>query len=288
MTQQTVGWKAHSNGSTVVISDLTDFDLDKIFDCGQCFRFEKAEDGRWCGPAFGRVLTASQEGSTLTLSKCSTEEFEYIWRAFFDLDRDYGEIRKMICTDDTISGAVRKGEGIRILRQDTWEALISFIISQNNNIPRIKKIISAVCRAYGHDIGGYFSFPTPEELSAATTEELHALGTGYRDEYIVQTVRKVLDGAFDMDKLNSLPTAEAREYLLSLKGVGGKVADCVLLFGMGRMSVCPHDVWVKRIFSEQYGLEKVNEKKGYALASGKWGDNAGIAQQYLFYAFRGF
>ncbi|NLW70962.1 MAG: DNA-3-methyladenine glycosylase 2 family protein [Eubacteriaceae bacterium] len=283
-----MSYTVFAKAGDTIIENLTDFELSRIFDCGQCFRFARSCENQWTGAAFSRKLTALQTGDRLILKDTSLADFYDIWEGFFDLKCDYSLIREAISTDETINEAIKKGYGIRILNQDTWECLISFIISQNNNIPRIKKIIEALCERYGEDMGGIKAFPTPQALAAVCVEELHSLGTGYRDEYISLAARSVAEGRLDLNKLNAMETPEARSTLLSLKGIGGKVADCILLFGMGRKEVCPHDVWVKRIFAEKYGITAVTEKKGYELAKGKWGQYAGVAQQYLFYSERGF
>ena len=274
----------------LVIEGASEFDAAKIFDCGQCFRFNKTEDGSYRGVAFGKVLRVAQDENCVTLRNASVKDYEEIWQNFFDMGTDYAEIKEKLKTDEVIIHAAEAGSGIRILRQELWECLISFIVSQNNNIPRIKKIIEALCANYGEklvfDGQEFYSFPTPERLAAVDPSEFKALGAGYRDEYISLAARGVASGKVDLKSLSLLPTEEARKELLALKGIGGKVADCILLFGMHRTEVCPHDVWVKRIFSERYHIENINEKKGYALARSKWGDYAGIAQQYLFFAER--
>lgn len=277
------------NGS-VILEGTRDFDVAQTFDCGQCFRFAKGQDGAYSGVAFGRYLKVRQEADSVILVNTDSEDFRDLWKDFFDLDTDYSQIKKAIATDEVIINAMNAAGGIRLLRQDLWECLISFIVSQNNNIPRIKKIIEALCTNYGKPLdtpdGIRYIVPEPEALAAADINDLHALGTGYRDEYILLTARKVADGTFDLGELSKMPTPEARKELLALKGIGGKVADCILLFGMHRTEVCPHDVWVKRIFTEKYHIENITEKKGYALAGGKWGQYAGVAQQYLFFAER--
>lgn len=275
--------------SNVVIKEAADFDISQTFDCGQCFRFERTrkEPSSFKGVALGREVRLSQQGSDITLYDMTKEEFDELWFEYFSLGVDYGEIKEKLSTDETINAAIKAGGGIRILKQELWETLISFIISQNNNIPRIKKCIDSICSHYGKQIGEHaFAFPCAEELARADEDSLKSLGLGYRNAYICETVRKVCGGDLDLQELNCMPTPEAREYLLSLKGVGGKVADCILLFGMHRYEVCPHDVWVKRIFTEYYKIADITEKKGYALASSKWGGYAGIAQQYLFFAQR--
>lgn len=266
------------------------FDLDKIFDCGQAFRFRKGEDGCFTGVAFGRVLKISQSEDTITLYDTTEEEYLSVWKDYFCMDTDYAEIDKILSTDEEINKAISYGKGIRILSQETWEMIITFIISQNNNIPRISKLVETLCENYGRKLEyegkTYYTFPTPEELSKATEEELTALKFGYRAGYITGFTKLVISKEFDIPALTALPTAEARKMLLSVKGIGGKVADCILLFGLGRYEVCPHDTWIKKALTEKYNIENVNEKKGYDLVTAKWGRYAGIAQQYLFYAQR--
>ncbi len=282
--------EVYEKNGDLVIHGASEFDAAKIFDCGQCFRFNKTQDGFYQGVAFGKVLRVAQNENSVILKSSSIKDYENIWQSFFDMKTDYASIKEQLKTDEVIIRATEIGSGIRILRQELWECLISFIVSQNNNIPRIKKIIESLCTNYGDklDFDGqeFYAFPTPEKLASAELEEFKALGAGYRDEYISLAARSVASGKVDLKSISHLPTAEARKELLSLKGIGGKVADCILLFGMHRTEVCPHDVWVKRIFSEKYHIENINEKKGYALAWSKWGNYAGIAQQYLFFAER--
>ena len=275
----------------IEIGGCDSFDVGQTFDCGQCFRFAPLPGGDWAGIAFGRYLRVSPRPDGARLIGTGMEDFEGIWRDFFDLDTDYRAIKEKISTDEIIGDAIEKAGGIRLLRQDLWETLISFIVSQNNNIPRMKKIIEAICAGYGRSIdtpaGPMHAFPSPQELCRAEVEDLHELGAGYRDEYIHLAAKAVAEGSLDLEGLCRMDTAEARKTLLAMKGIGGKVADCILLFGMHRTEVCPHDVWVKRIFSEKYHIENITEKKGYAFATPRWGEYAGIAQQYLFHACRG-
>ena len=196
----------------------------------------------------------------------------------------------MLNTDPTIDKALCFGWGLRLLKQDLWEMLISFIISQNNNIPRIKKNIQALCEYAGTPLqkNGFHShsFPTLTQMRHIAENQLKDLGVGYRAAYIVDAVQRIDNGEIDLASLQNKDTQQAREILMQIKGIGGKVADCILLFGMSRYEVCPHDTWVKRIFSEKYHIQNINEKRGYAFARSKWGGYAGIAQQYLFYCER--
>ncbi len=273
-----------------IVEVPTNFELKKIFDCGQAFRFREDESGCFVGVAHKRVLKLSQQDNTLTLYDTTQEEYENIWKDYFCMNTDYAEIDDLLSTDEEIIRAIEYGKGIRILRQELWEMIITFIISQNNNIPRISKLVEALCENYGNktEYEGkiYYTFPTPQELSVATEEQLLSLKFGYRAGYITGFTEMVNSGTFSIEKLSTLPTADARKMLLSVKGIGGKVADCILLFGMGRYEVCPHDTWIKKALSEKYNIENINERKGYELVTNKWGEYAGIAQQYLFYAQR--
>lgn len=263
------------------------FDLEQIFTCGQNFRFDRKNDGSYCGVALGQVLRLKQQDNTLILYDTDEKAFEEIWMSYFALDIDYGTLRKQLDTDPPMRRALAYGYGIRILKQDLWEMIVTFLISQNNNIPRIKKIVTALCTAFGSPIVTeqeiLYTFPTPRQLAFVTEIEFQSIGLGYRASYLTDAVRTVSGDDLFLQQLVSLTTCEAREKLMRIKGIGGKVADCILLFAMARYEVCPHDVWVKRIFENTYGITGITEKKGYALAEEKWGEYAGIAQQFLFH-----
>ena len=256
------------------------FDLDKIFDCGQAFRFEKDEDGVWEGVAFGRVLRISQDSENVYLH-CTKEEYEDIWEKYLGLDTDYDAVNDDIKNhfeNDVIIKAMEKGDGIRILRQDPWETLCSFIISQNNNIPRIKSLITAVCKSYGeefeYDGKKYYAFPTPEALLAAGEEGLKALKTGFRAGYLISAAEHCASG-MDLCRIRDEYTYEqGLEELCTIKGVGPKVASCTLLFALEKTSAFPVDVWIKKT------IDKYFDGK---LDTSALGEYAGIAQQYLFY-----
>lgn len=258
------------------------FDLDQIFDCGQCFRFDRNEAGGYDGIAFGMPATVSQDDKSVTVYGADSGSFERVWRNFFALDDDYSGMRDDIVQrfggDGTIKSAMTAGKGIRILHQDPWETVCSFIISQNNNIPRIKKIISAMSARFGEKTvyGGkeYYAFPTPEALAAAGEEEIFALRTGFRAAYIYDAAVKVADGRLDLESLRALPTDELIARLMTVKGIGPKVASCAALFGFGKTDAFPVDVWMKKVMAKYYPA-------GLDIPS--LGKYAGIAQQYLFY-----
>lgn len=261
----------------VIIKNQKHFSLDQTFDCGQCFRFNRGPDGIWQGVAYGKYLSGYTDGED-TVIFCEKEEYFEIWEGFFDLKRDYSLVCASFSHDTQVSDASEIGKGIRILKQDKWETLISFIISQNNNIPRIKKIIEALCEALGEPLGnGLYSFPAPEKILAAGEEGLAPIKAGFRVKYILDAAHRVHSGEIDLEHIASLSYEEAEAELMKIKGVGKKVASCVLLFGYGFLSAFPIDVWVKRI------LEKYYDE---SFDPSSLGEYAGIAQQYLFYRER--
>ena len=264
----------------VEITGITDFDPVRIFECGQCFRWNADERGVYTGVAFGCAARLRRDGDSIFITG-TIEDFEAIWRDYFDLDRDYAEIRSRLCTDNFMKKATAFGAGIRILRQDKWEALCSFIISQCNNIPRIKKIISSLCREFGEsflfDGAAYYTFPDAARLAALCDTDLAPLRCGYRADYILTAALAVSSGELDLAAL-SLGSAEAaRARLKKLHGVGNKVADCAVLFGLNKLDAFPLDVWMKRAVAEHYGA---------GFDPGIFSPYAGIAQQYIFYYTR--
>lgn len=262
------------NKKALLITDINCFDLDLTLGCGQAFRWEKNENGWHHGVAFGKALDIRQTGKGLELSDTSHSDFKQIWRGYFDLDRDYAEICSGFCADTALKTAVKQFPGIRILRQEPWEALCSFIISQNNNIPRIKGIIARLCETFGDPLGqGDFAFPSSEELAKRSAEDLAPLRAGFRARYLIDAAQKVASGEVKLTGLRNAPLDEARQELIQIKGVGPKVAECTLLYGCGRVDAFPVDVWVKRLMEELYpnGLPE--------CANG----SQGIAQQYLFH-----
>ncbi len=279
---------AESAIKTIEIDVPETFDLYKTFNSGQNFRY--TVDNRWLTVVVkDRVLKAKQNNNQLILKGIPSDDLPF-WIFYLSLDEDYDTYLKNLCTDAPMARALREGRGIRILKQPLWETTVCFILSQNNNIPRIKKLVEALCVTYGNPINRegqiFYTLPTAKRLATISKEDLRHLGVGYRDRYLIDAAQRFAAGDLREGNLKNLPTAEARKKLMTIDGVGGKVADCILLFGLGRYEVCPHDVWVKRIFKEQYGLEKVNEKSGYALAKKRWGAYAGLAQQFLFYTAR--
>ena len=251
-----------------------DFDVGLTLDCGQAFRWREIAENVWHGVAFGTPLTISQSGENITFEMSRKTDFEKIWKDYFDLSRDYGALCKSFERDPSLKTAVKACSGIRILMQEPWEAICSFIISQNNNIPRIKGIIDRLCSSLGDDLGdGDFSFPSPERIQEAGAEGLAPLRAGFRTKYIIDAAQKVSSGEVDLNRIDSLGLDEAAQELKKIKGVGDKVAACALLYGFGKVDALPVDVWVRRILSELYPEGLPDCTQGVR----------GIAQQYLFY-----
>lgn len=247
------------------------FDIRRTFLCGQCFRWSEEENGSFTGVAGGRKLTLTQAGNTVTLQDISEQDIPF-WENYFDLKTDYSSYINTLSSDETLRKACEFSPGIRILRQEPFETLISFIISQNNNIPRIAGIIGRLCESFGEKLPGGYAFPTAKQLEGVTPEDLAPLRAGFRARYICDAVSKVNSGVIDLAEIDSLPLIPAREKLKAIVGVGDKVADCVLLFAFHKTDAFPKDVWVKRIMSEFYPQGLPECTLGIE----------GIAQQYLF------
>ena len=282
----------------VRLDGVEGFDTGKVFDCGQCFRFDTVSTSEheieFAGCAHGRYISVAQDGNTLYIYNSTTEDFEGIWRTYLGLDRDYGEIDRDILSrgsNPALADAIAKASGIRILKQEPWEAVCSFIISQNNNIPRIKKLVAALSRASGEKIdvslmeghiadahkeidGNFYSFPTPEAVNALGISALADLKMGFRAKYIFDATEKWLSGAVDPEFLASADTAACIEHLCAVKGIGVKVASCALLFGFAKLDAFPIDVWIKKVIAKYFDED---------FEPATLGSFAGIAQQYLFY-----
>ena len=277
-----------------VIKNQDSFELEDIFECGQCFRWNKEEDSSYTGVIKNGVINVKKFGNEIIFKGICDGELKDVVEDYFDLTRDYSKIKKQLSEIDTyMKTSVEYGKGIRILNQDLWETIISFIISANNNIPRIKGIIERLSAKYGKEIEWndkkYYTFPTPEELKEVSVEDYRKLGLGFRDIRLYETTKMILENKVDLQKLRENPdTKEVREQLLTLSGVGPKVADCILLFSdLKRFEVFPIDVWVRRVMNDLYIKEedetKVSKVKIEKIANEKFGSLAGLAQQYLFY-----
>ena len=264
---------------TMIVKNVTSLDLGETLDCGQSFRWRDNGDGSFTGVAYEKLVTVSMQNGDLHIENTTEQDFEKIWRNYFDLDLDYDSIRSSIGEiHPVLKEASAYAPGIRILRQEPWEALCTFIISQNNNIKRIKGIVDRLCTTFGNKIGDtdFYTFPKPEILAELTPDDLAPLRAGFRNKYIIDASRKVASGEVDLEKCRNVPYDEARAELCKIKGVGNKVADCTLLFGMHRIEAFPIDVWMRR------AMEKLFPN----MTGEDFGEYAGIAQQYIFHYAR--
>ena len=288
------GDKVKMKEQSLIIKNIKSFEPKQVFECGQCFRWNAEADGSYTGVFRENVLNVKKEKDELKIKGICKREISEVVQEYFDLNRDYEEIKKTLSkVDKNVAKSIRHGEGIRLLNQDLWETLISFIISANNNIPRIKKIIDTLSKKYGRRIKWqektYYTFPTAEELKKVTVEEYREAGLGFRDKYVADAVKKVLSKEFKLEELYEMEdTVKLKEKLMELQGVGEKVADCVLLFSdLKRLDAFPVDVWVRRVMKELYFPDieekKLDKKQIQELAKKKYSNLAGIAQQYLFY-----
>ncbi len=270
--------------NSAIIKNADEFSPEHIFLCGQAFRFDKVDENTFEGVAYGRYLRVCASEGTITLYPTTKEDFSQIWEEYFDFSRDYNSLFGD-CDDKMLLYGKEHAKGLRVLNQQPFETLISFIISANNNVVRIRKIIKNLCEKFGKPFvfedKKYYAFPTKESLANATIEELTECGAGYRAPYIKETALSMCNG-FMLQELASLPYELAKKQLSTLKGVGPKVADCVLLFSLHKKEAFPADVWIKRVLKEAYGFTG-SDKEVFAFARGKFGECAGIAQQYLFY-----
>ena len=276
-----------------IIKNPKCFNLKDIFTCGQCFRWEENEDKSYTGIVKENVINIKEQGNDYVIKSVGNDEIEKLVIDYFDLNRDYKALQeKLSKIDENMEKSIKYGQGIRLLNQDLWETLISFIISANNNIPKIQKIIKRLSKNFGKKIifenNEYYTFPTAQELKDVTIEKYRELGLGFRDKRIYETTQIILENKVNLQELENNPnTLEVRETLLTLPGVGPKVADCILLFSdLKRLEVFPIDVWVNRVMNELYihGDEnKISKKQIEQIAKEKFGNLAGLAQQYLFY-----
>ena len=278
--------KIYEENGNLILADVEDFDLSQTFDCGQCFRWEKDGDA-YFGVAYGMPLKISQNGDTVTLFNTTRDDWDKVWKTYFDMERDYGEIKKRLGTDSVMRHAISFGEGIRLLNQEPFECLISFIISASNNIPRIKKIIDSLCSNFGEKITymgkNFYTFPTAEKIASLSLSDLGIIKAGFRDKYILNTAKAVKLGQIDLECLKCASFEYAKTELLKLSGVGNKVAECVLLFSLEKYGSFPVDVWIKRIMEYCYFNGEQDKEVISAFAEEKFGELCGFAQQYLFF-----
>ena len=275
--------------NNLVLTNIKDFNLDNIFDCGQCFRWNKQDDGAYIGVANSRALKISQEDDTVTFYDTSIEDFNNIWFNYFDFKTNYQEIKKTLSNDSVLKAATDFGNGIRILNQDLWECVISFIISASNNIPRIKKIINTLCELCGDEINYmgeiHYSFPTPEKIYSLGISGIAPIKAGFRDKYIISAAEFFLND-FNDAYFKSLDYNSAKKELMKISGIGNKVADCILLFALSKRNSFPVDVWIKRVVEHFYFKEEQTIEIIQKFSQEKFGELGGYAQQYLFYYAR--
>lgn len=282
----------------IEINNVKSFNLKHIFECGQCFRWNENEDGSYTGIVGKNVIKISMINNNIIAKSYGEDDLQKLFNFYFDMETNYEEIKeKLRKIDNYMVTSIQHGEGIRILNQDLWETIISFIISANNNIPRIKGIIEKMSKKYGDEIvwnnEKYYTFPTVNQLSKASVEDLRKLGLGFRDVRIFETTRMIRENQINLEKLHKEKNTNiVRDDLLQLSGVGPKVADCILLFStLKRFDVFPIDVWVRRVMNELYikneDETKVSKKQILEIAEEKFGNLCGMAQQYLFYWKRG-
>lgn len=273
-----------------IVEDVGSFVPEHVFECGQCFRWNQDGDGAYVGVFGNNVVRVKKDGNSVCFRGVCEGNIAEVCQEYFDLNTDYDYIKNTLSNvDEYLKQSISYGHGIRILKQDLWETLISFIISANNNIPRIKMIIERICRKYGKKIEfenrEYYTFPRPEELKNATVQDFRDLGLGFRDSRVYETVQKVLSNKINLKELEEEQNVQdLRNKLLEIPGVGPKVADCIMLFALKKYEVFPIDVWVRRVISELY-FDK-NEQKPQIIqkfAKEKYGNLAGLAQQYLFF-----
>lgn len=258
----------------IILKDFDCLDLRNTLLCGQAFRWKETEEGIFTGTVKGNTLVVEQKDKEIIFRNTDESTFLRLWVPYFDLERDYKAITDGFRSDKYISSALDEFYGIRILHQEPWEALCSFIISQNNNIPRICGIIDRLCENFGTlTDGGEYSFPDAEIMSRLTEADLSVLRAGFRNKYLIDAAQKVASGEISLDAIYEMPIEDARNELMKIKGVGPKVAECTLLYGFGRLDAFPIDVWVKRIMAEMYSDGLPSCTKNYE----------GIAQQYLFH-----
>ena len=253
------------------------FDLKNTFDCGQCFRWNENPDGSFTGIVKDKSVRIYRDSDKIIIENSAEDDFKNLWENYLDLTVCYDDIRnEIISLDSRLKCAVESIDGIRILNQEPWEALCSFIISQNNNIPRIKLIVSRLCENFGDKIDGGYTFPSADKIAALSVDDLAPLRSGFRAKYIIDAAQKVSLDEVKLEKMRTAPIDECRKELMTIKGVGPKVAECTLLYGLHRLEAFPIDVWMKKALSTLFN----------GISPENLGQYAGIAQQYIFHYSR--
>lgn len=278
------------NGN-LILTKVKDFNIEQILECGQCFHFVKLNEMEYVTVAYDRVLHIKQEADTVILYNTDMKEYDSIWKHYFDMDTDYGKIKQYLMDNcEELKEAIKQKSGIRILRQDFTETLLSFIISQNKQIPHIKQIVAGISKEYGKLAGvidgvEFYCFPKLDELLKISEDDFRSLKTGFRAPYLCDAIRHLKEWG-ELEGFAQLSFEEAKSKLMTIKGVGDKVANCVLLFGLGYTSAFPVDVWIKRIMESIYFKEDTPKEKIMDYAKERFGQFGGYAQQYLFYFAR--
>lgn len=274
----------------VELRNVKNFELPHIFDCGQCFRWNRQEDGSYIGVAYGKVIEVQKIVNNVYIYNTSVDEFHEIWEQYFDLKRDYSVVKESLSKDPLLNQAVNFGPGIRLLNQEPFEIILSFIISSNNRIPMIKKVIDNICRNWGEKIeykdNVFFTFPNIEALHQLSQQDFEKCSAGFRGKYLKETIEKIYSKKFDIQYALSSQDDVCHDELKKLSGVGPKVADCIMLFSMGKYSAFPVDVWVKKAMQYFYVAPDVSLNNIRKFGREKFGDLSGFAQQYLFYYAR--
>lgn len=281
--------KIYKEKQSIIVDNIKDFDLSQTMECGQCFHFEKIDENRYGVVAYSSLSDVYQIDDKLYFDNTDIDTVKNIWIPYFDLERDYRSIKKTLLEkDNKLKDAINEKDGIRLLNAEFHENLLSFIISQNKQIPHIKKIVADISAKYGEMLGSinnkdYYAFPEIEDLVNISVEEFRKLKTGFRAPYLVDASNKMYEGVIDENELRKIGYEKAKEKLISIKGVGEKVANCVLLFSLGYRNSFPVDVWIKRIMEALYFNGKYTSKEEIEkLANEKYGIYGGYAQQYLF------
>lgn len=288
LMRKDVNMNIYCNDNNLIIEGADSFDVEEVLECGQCFHFTRLAPKEYELIAKGKYLHIKQQGDVITLYNTSYDEYNDLWRYYFDMDTDYVSIKeRILLADERLSGAISSKPGIRIIKQDFFETLISFIISQNKQIPHIKQIVHILSEKYGTGItlengDVRYLFPTVEQLNDVTEDELRECKVGFRAPYIRDAVTKVYNHEIDEGSLMKMNSRDAREKLMTIKGVGEKVANCVLLFGLSKTDSFPVDVWMKRIMEHMYFHEDTKKEVIEQFANEKFGELSGYAQQYLF------
>lgn len=290
--------------NSILIKEVKNFNIKQILECGQCFRWQRITDTNYIVVSNRRVIEITQEGNDVIIHNTNMKDFKEIWENYFDLKTEYAPLKEVLSNDELLKQAIEFGYGIRLLNQDPFEMVISFIISARNSIPSIMKTIKKISEKFGDKIEYkdevYYAFPTPEQLKAATLEDIQETGASFRSKYIIDTIHninlaleakdqgKLTDELkiYDLEYIMSLPTDECHVALQVFKGVGAKVADCIMLFSMGKKSAFPVDVWIKRAMIHFYVAPDVSLNKIRVFGREKFGELSGLAQQYLFYYAR--